>query len=305
MINKSFIALFFLIFFSSCSSFIGSSSVPSEIIRGEGLEVRFNLKNDEWISTTREVRYDIRIKNSGKEDITLNGGDNFKLIFDISGYGDGVIEEDSLNQFYQDVLLGSSKTFKPNEEISREGSLRIVDNIFSNINIEEFNIYLYVNYDYKTTFSNNIDFDLDNNYLQVKDTISQAAPIKIKSIDYFRSSNGPEIQFNIRDEGESGRNSDIVIENYQFRFSNSDITSDCKNFLKVEDRIIPVGSSGRLMLNSDTTEVVISCGIPIREDYNGNLVSTIVSGELNYNYKFSVSQRVRLPDERSLYIVNN
>jgi len=287
-----FLTLFsIIIFFSGCSN----QSLQSNKIdnTGKGLEVELNLKTDEILY--QKINYDMILKNSGKEKLNLQK-ENIKLnSIEKLKNGKDVFTEESLNNFYSKLFNPQLKLFQNQEKKVLDQILKIDSQYFNNINNEEINLVLNINYPYITEFTNNVEINVkDKNKLKILDELSQAAPLKIDKIDLKQGEFDNEfiIIFELKENSNfiSKDNSIIKINEYKFNFKGNELDT-CIYFTKNEnlDKQIQIEN---LILNKKNTLLKIKCKTTINEK---DITITKVSGEIKYDYSSKITKNIKLP----------
>ncbi len=297
-----FLIIFIIFILSSCSD---NNKLPDEIIKGEGLKISFSLTSDKWISTNKQIKYKFILENTGKHPIELNPGTNLKInsqlkTNDPQSYDRSVFTSESVANFYQDIFKDSNNQIFPNQKKIIEGNLEIVEEIFKNPNIKNFKAQLFINYDYITEFSNNLEFNLKNNEFKILDTLSQAAPIKITKmeLDVEKQNEIYNLLLYISDEGQNPQKETIIIEDWNIEMRGIDISSNCKAYKIENSRPIEFKNNEEVKLNKEILNIILRCPIPSDEEMIFEKTTSIISGNLKYNYKLSNEITIKLPDNR-------
>ncbi len=307
--KKYFIIIFLvlILFLSGCSGnnsfFSGNNKIgkTQEDNTGNGLEVDFRISKQDILS--KKLNYEINLKNSGKEPITLTRENiNLHTIQKLND-GSNVFTQDSLNLFYT-KLLGKTQslTLVQNQEKNGIGGiLKIKPEYFENINNEKIDYILNIDYDYKTSFSNNIELNLkenSRNKLTILDSLSQAAPVKINKIKLENGNQESQyiFSFQIIDGSSFLTNKNTIIKfkniiNLKFR---TQFLNNCKYFI-VKNNLNKEVQLENFILNKNNNKLILKCLITINEKEK---INTQISGELEYNYKTQKTETIKLPDDR-------
>lgn len=301
--------LFLMLFFAGCSLSSQSgdyTKIQNEDNSGNGLEVNFDI--DDSRSTFKILRYDLTFYNSGKENVKLSK-DNIKIIASpIRSDGGNQFTSESINTLYSNIFQSSSELIlvQNQPELTIGGILEINDDYFKNDlkQDDNFDINLNINYDYKTSFSNNLKLELDQkNVLKSINSLSQAAPIQISKIEIHQIGiDSYEIGFWIQDYGKRPNTGNAVnLENFQFTFSKDENLQNCNYWEKESGSLINKGpiSSG-VKMQSRTEKILISCPIDLSNFDKNAPFTTSIRGSFDYNYKFTIKKKVSLPKDKSL-----
>lgn len=309
--KKNWIIIFMIIFmllFSSCSKLTGgnaptSSGVEEIDTTGNGLEVKFDITS-KWISN-RRIDYELTLKNSGVEPIKLSR-ENFFLKTDKRlNNGDQIpFTQESQDSFYEQIFKNGEIILSHDQEISGIRGFFEVDETFFKEN-SKLEVGLLVTYDYKTKFTNNVEIDLKKLNLNVLDTLSQAAPVKVTKIELKPSNDlkSYEIGYYIEDKGVStfadGRN--VEFNNFNLKFGENDLNSNCHVWKKnKESKYSDMGimSSENLNLDEKNNILIIAC-IKDFSIYNQEKFTTVTSGSFDYKYKVELKKSVSFPDNKN------
>ena len=307
-------SVFLLISGCSTSSIFPGTSKPSYIntpkvdTTGDGLDVNLKLDN-RWIGD-KLVGYDLSLKNSGIEPIKLSK-DNFKIsTLEILNGNKYVIS--NFNSFYSKVFQNGDLTLYHDQSLPSfvNGEFEINEEYFKDLTKNDFTILLNINYPYKTEFANNVVLNMKTKTLNVKNSLSQAAPINVKKIILKPTINNGiyEIGFYIRDTSNSmfGSFSNLYREadftNMNFKFGTIKL-NDC-SLWKEKDSVLQKVSdnlnyNSMVLNNKNNRELVVVCKIDLRKFKNQETISTIVSGELDYKYYMRFSKKIELPEIRT------
>ncbi len=305
---KKLTLVFFLIFilvFSGCTGFSGGKSKTPEIDRtGEGLKVSFQV-DEKWISV-RQLDYKLTLENSGVEPVVLKK-ENFLLKTDVKMQdSSSVIEQASLDNFYKTLFKDSdSITIYHDQKISDvTGSLYIKDEFFKKRTQEKFQYVLSTKYDYKTTFSNNVQIDLKSSeLLKVLDTPSQAAPVQVKKIELKRLPDEQyAVYYYLKDMGQLSDNQrSVKLKNIQINFRTSTL-SGCKGLVFKDGVYKEVGIEA-LVINADTPEVIIACKVDVSDIEKTSKMITTTFGSFEYSYNIDIVKPITLPAKISEQVV--
>jgi hypothetical protein len=292
-----------LFIFSGCSgglSLGGSSSNSQEDITGTGLKISLDI-DEQWISQ-RKVGYRLEIENTGSEEIKLSS-ENFKLYtlqVDETGTK-SVFTQSSLDNFYDSIFeTGGGAIYLPqNAKLSNiNGQLIIADWYFNNLNFEDFEYTLEVDYPTKTHFTNNIEITKSaKTILKVTDKLSQAAPAQITKISmtpfekdiYY-------LEYLIQNKGsQSNQDYQVRLNNFEFELG-SDNLNDCSGFIEVDGTLRKI-SEENLILNKDKSQLKYICKINL-DDFENTKTTTTTSGQFEYDYSNILSGKINLPTKR-------
>ena len=246
------------------------------------------------------------LENSGVEPIVLKK-ENFLLKTDVKMQdGTSVIEQASLDNFYKTLFKDSdSITIGHDYEISGvSGSLYIKDEFFKKRTQEKFQYVLSTKYDYKTTFSNNVEIDLKSSeLLKTLDTPSQAAPVQVKKIQLKRLPDEQyAIYYYLKDMGQLSDNQrSVKLKNIKINFRTSELTG-CKGLVFKDGVYKDVGIES-LVLNADTPEVIIACKVDISDIEKTSKMITTTFGSFEYSYNIDVVKPIKLPEKISEQVV--
>jgi len=309
---KKIILMIFLttiLIISGCSSQSGSSfssnqktGTQSKDITGSGLEVDFTINTDDILA--KKISYNLNIKNSGEKTIKLNK-DNIKLItIEKLNDGSNIFTQKSLENFYSNIFSSNELSLVQNQEITGiSGILEINDKYFKNINNDKFSYILNLNYNYQTTFSNNVQLDLSkslNNRLNLLDQLSQAAPVKLENINLLNGPTNSEyiLEFKIVDDNSFSFSKETIVKfsNLEFKFKNQ-ILNNCKYYIKTNKYNKEINFEN-FILNKENKEVILKCLVDLSKNKNSGPINTIVSGNLFYNYDSKIINEIKLPDKR-------
>lgn len=305
---KKLTLAFFLIcilVFSGCTGFSGGKSKTPEVDRtGEGLKVTFEV-DEKWISV-RQLDYKLTLENSGVEPVVLKK-ENFLLKTDVKMQdSSSVIEQASLDNFYKTLFKDSdSITIYHDQKISDvTGSLYIKDEFFKKRTQEKFQYVLSTKYDYKTTFSNNVQIDLKSSeLLKVLDTPSQAAPVQVKKIELKRLPDEQyAVYYYLKDMGQLSDNQrSVKLKNIQINFRTATL-SGCKGLVFKDGVYKEVGIEA-LVINADTPEVIIACKVDVSDIEKTSKMITTTFGSFEYSYNIDIVKPITLPAKISEQVV--
>lgn len=307
--KKLFIGLFliFVLVFSGCSSggsgfsLFGSSSKTPVVDRtGEGLKVNFETKED-WIST-RELRYTLTLENTGIEPVVLKK-ENFKLVTNQDGI---VLDQMSVDNFYNLVFKGSDTlTIYHDQKITGiVGSIFLDKDFFEKKTRENFDYVLKIKYDYKTSFSNNLEIDLmSSNLIKILDSVSQAAPVQVTKIELKPiSSNEYVLNYYLNDKGQtSAEDRRVNLKNMKIVFRTTELTG-CKGIVYKDSVYKDVGLDS-LVISRDTPEIIVACKVDISDVEKNSKMTTTTFGSFDYEYKIDVKKTITLPKKVGEQIV--
>ena len=279
----------------------GSSSDPQqEDITGTGLKISLDL-DDQWISQ-KKIGYRLEIENTGSEEIKLSKS-NFKLYtlqVDETGTK-SVFTQNSLDKFYDSVFEtdGGVIYLPQNAKLSNINGQLIIDNwYFQNLNYENFEYTLEVDYPTKTHFNNNIEITKSKKtILKVTDKLSQAAPVQITKISmspfekdiYY-------LEYLIQNKG-SQYSQDFQVRLSDFNFElGSESLDECSGFIDVDGTLRKI-SEENLVLNEDKSQLKYICKINLK-DFEDVKTTTTTSGQFEYDYSNIISGKITLPTKR-------
>lgn len=279
----------------------GKSDVPENDIIGTGLKISLDF-DDQWISQ-KKLTYRLSIENTGSEEIVLSKN-NFKLYtLQVDSTGTkSVFTDNSLENFYDTIFeSGGGKIVLPqNAKLSNiNGQLIISDWYFNNLNVEDFEYTLEVNYPTKTIFNNNIEITKsEKNILKVTDKLSQAAPVQISKISASPFENDIYyLEYIIQNKAsQSGQNFEVKLRNFEFELG-SDSLNDCSGFLQEKDSLKKI-SEENLLLNQDRSQLKYICKVDFK-DYDNSKTTTTTNGQFEYDYSNLIEGKINLPSSRS------
>jgi hypothetical protein len=279
----------------------GSSSDPNpEDITGTGLKISLDL-NDQWISQ-KKIGYRLEIENTGSEEIKLSKS-NFKLYtlqVDETGTK-SVFTQNSLDKFYDTIFEteGGAIYLPQNAKLSDiNGQLIIDDWYFQNLNYENFEYTLQVDYPTKTHFNNNIEITKSaKKILTVTDKLSQAAPVQITKISmtpfekdiYY-------LEYLIQNKGsQSSQDFEVRLSEFNFELG-SESLDECSGFIDVDGTLRKI-SEENLVLNEDKSQLKYICKINLK-DFEDSKTTTTTTGQFEYDYSNIISGKINLPTKR-------
>lgn len=306
--------LFLLLFlFSSCSSFLSKSTKVDSVDRtGSGLKIVLTVDTT-MLQSMRKINYVLTLSNSGVDKIKLTK-DNFKLLTDQTTIdGSSVLTKESVDAFYSEIFKDwDGILYHDDKRKGIKGSFFVDPTFFKDRTKKKFNIILNANYDYTTKFSNNIDINLDeNNFFNVLDDESQAAPINmnkivlepyqdnIYTVTYYFTDKGKDTLSSsmggLIDSFDTSTN--IKKENIKIKFRNQDLSlNDC--FIMKENSDDSVEKMNELVLNSNAKKSYIVCQVDLSDFKNGVKTTITTSGSFSYNYKITNVNLITLPEKR-------
>jgi len=285
-----------ILVFSGCA---GGSSVKTgsgqEDKTGYGLKA--TLKFDtRWISSGK-VNYELTLVNSGVNTVTITQGDNFKLTTKMKLEGANLFTDDSINNFYSRVFQnGNDITLGHDQTITVAGVLQIRDDVLASKTIDSFDYVLQIIYHYKTEFNNNIHINTEfktSNLMTVKDSVSQAAPVQVTSLELIPGTTNTDydLLFGVEDKAKSYSSSvqPVQIDNIVFSMGNAQL-SGCTPWTKESSNQYKTMDSPKL--SSEFRNLVMRCQVSIDE---GKDYDTKVFGSFEYDYKIVQTGTVNLP----------
>ncbi len=294
----SIILILFSITGCSTLNMNSDSQSSSKIDRtGNGLEVELNL-DDSYIST-RLISYELNLENTGFEPITLNK-DN--IIISTTQLGD-ILK--GLDKFKENLFFIEPLVLNHNQKLSPilKGEFEIDKNYFNDLNHHKIQLNLDINYDYKTIISNNINLDLKNRELNILDSVSQAAPVIIKRIIMKPTIDKGiyDLGFYIEDNSNLIQYENIIVkfDEINLKLGNENL-NDCKIFLEDDNNLVKISDTLQYSkkINFQSTDyLLIICRINLNK-YGSESFNTLISGEMDYNYAFSINKEINLPDSR-------
>lgn len=297
--KRNFVLIFLMLFvFSACSgglNFGGSkTNYPDAVRSGDGLRISFNL--DDRLIKSGKLSYEVTLSNDGKESIVLNR-ENFKLGVDTT---EQVFTQDSIDKFYLGVLGGESLTLYQGQEIVKSGVLILDSNFLSDRVLPDFKVSLDVNYDYKTEFNNNLEFYLDKSVFNLRtlDSVSQAAPVQIRSINLEPDfADSYLLEFEFSNVGQSGnlfaKEIVIDIDNFNVVLGTNDISSNCVPVYRKGNYDVEV-ENRKYKINDNEGTLVAKCNVNFPNQV-GEGFNTKVQGSFDYNYKMKFETKITLP----------
>lgn len=297
----SFIILLILLvtLFSACNlKFSGNSytDTPKTDQTGQGLEVTFKIydKNN-MLKTKKQLLYELNLKNSGIESITLKP-ENIKLktneiISSISKEYPDIFTDETLNLFYEKIFSNTDLILYHDQEKKISGILALEPN-FDTKAKDTIEYTFDINYDYTTKFFANLELKQTNGIYETTTNTLQAAPIQINKIELIPAIGDDEyyLTYHIYDKGQRGSLSPATtIKNLDLTFRTSDISSSCtpryeKSSSKPQDIIIRTDDN-----------LILECPITLDSD-EGDL-PTQTSGSFSYNYALRITGTINLPKE--------
>lgn len=279
----------------------GSNSDPQEEdITGTGLKISLDL-DDQWISQ-KKIGYRLEIENTGSEEIKLSKS-NFKLYtlqVDETGTK-SVFTQNSLDKFYDSIFDSESGAIylPQNAKISDVNGQLIIENwYFENLNYEDFEYTLEVDYPTKTHFNNNIEITKSNkNILKVTDKLSQAAPVQISKISMSPFENDIYyLEYLIQNKGsQNSQDFQVRLDNFEFELGSENL-NECSGFIEVDGTLRKI-SEENLVLNKDTSQLKYICKVNLK-DFEYSKTTTTTSGEFEYDYSNIISGKIKLPEKR-------
>ncbi|NQZ85370.1 MAG: hypothetical protein HRU03_06645 [Nanoarchaeales archaeon] len=294
-----------LLVLSGCStgglSLGGKSNTNQEDITGTGLEITFDL-DTKWIEQ-KKIGYTLEIENTGKEEIKLSR-ENFKLYtLQVDNTGTKtVFTPKSLEKFYDTVFDTESRVIYLPQNTKLElssGQLIIDDWYFNNLNFEDFEYVLEIDYPTKTTFNNNIEITKSNkdDLLKISGKLSQAAPVQISKI--ILSHNEKEIyylEYIIENKGSSyGQDFKVRLKEFDFNLGIEPL-SECSGFILIDDKKIKI-SPENLILDKNKPVLRYICRVDLSH-YDKGLTTTTTQGVFEYDYSNIITDKIQLPKQR-------
>ncbi len=301
---KKVYAILFLIgvlFFSGCASSNVKQGSDSEIVNGRGLEVDFQI-DDNRISVGK-IAYKLTLENSGKNPVELVRGDNFKIRTKQDWSSGEIITSESINSFYSKIFEeNNERIIRNGEEIIVSGVLEINPDFLREADLENIDLEILINYNYKTEFTNNViidtTYEMGTDLFKVDGNVKQAAPVQITKIklEPTLSKGNYELNFYFDDKGnrQMGDDGSVKLSNLKFEFSRDDIASSCKPYYEIGDKFQSVDE---YVLNENVGDFVVICEVSI--DENLGFYNTIISGSFEYDYNLKFTETIDLPEKDS------
>lgn len=310
--NK-FLVLFLIVgslFFSGCGGLnFGGSSNPSNVpevdITGKGLDVSFSIDTKHIIN--RRIDYEISFENSGLETVKIEKNNLLFLTSKQDKSGDFILDRETLDVFYNKLFENDNVlTLIHDQKIGPiKGYFLIDDNWFEDKTNQNFELIFSVEHkNYKTTFSNNLEIDLNDLSLRKLDSVSQAAPVQLTDIDFLVGNAGNLIIYEISDIGNmdsSTRN--ILLKDFEIQFGVKSLSlSSCNVFIHGDEGLEkrgPASNLDNLKLNLKINKLYLYCNVDLDENYD-DVFTTATSGSFKYDYKITNKKSITLPNKRNL-----
>lgn len=293
-----------LFILSSCASLPGLNSGGSgggpdirEPTTGRGLELNFRI-DTRWISL-KEVGYRLEVRNSGRDPIILRP-ENVRLrTSEVLQDGSSAITQDSLQEIYSQLFSQSGELILNNGQNKVvTGVITIDDRYFDDLNRQSFTYVLSVEYDYRTSFSNNVVVDMENRRVSV-DRISQAAPVQMTRIELEPRQGGRYVlTYHIEDRGDSSnlRGKRVEITNREINFGSNRLS--CDPYRLENDNRRELLTSGAI-LTDNSNRILLVCDFnPSDYERQDGLVNSQTFGSFEYRYTVERSGTVSLPRQR-------
>ncbi len=301
--KKMFILLVlsFSLLFAGCSNLGGSSNggqtgAGEEVVKGEGLEVRFNI-DDKYLDFTPDLDYSIEIENSGKHPITLDQSDISIETLQLNDDGSGIIEEQSFEALKDNLFSKNSQIRMPyGTKREAHGTLKIIEDFYKQTAVSDFTINLNIKYEYETDFNNNLEINVAKNEMDT-DTISQAAPVQMTNIEYRpKDETSFRLIYTIEDVGDSRFDETIVeIDRIDVKLGNNNPNS-CEVYVEEGNKKTKVDNN-QIRLTKDLQKVLYVCDYNLEWDRD-ETINTVTSGSFTYNYELEFEETIRLPENR-------
>lgn len=284
-------------FFSAFESSASHSNSGKEVDNtGSGLDLKLNIDSKN-INSGRLI-YEVSMENSGAEPILINTG-NFKLGTK-QEYGSGILESGTVEAFYTKVLSSWDGKLYQNMDFKQGGVLKISDD-FLKSHVEGFDMFLRVNYPYKTEFVTNIELVENYGLFEIKSgkSFEQASPIQVNKVDLIPDvgENMYILEVEINDKGDRGdisklEDKGIVLNNFDIFFGKESLRGKCE----IKPETVEVSSSIDLknFKVMDGSKLVLECPVSIVEKEG---FVTQITGSFDFEYDIVDSVSVRIPKD--------
>jgi hypothetical protein len=289
--------LLLVVFFSGCDLLGGGprTGAVDEVVRGDGLRIDFKL--DSRGLSFGGVRYEITFHNTGRDPVTITR-DTLRLttIEQAGPIGTGVFTSESLSAFYDSIFRHGEVVVHQGQKIGPiSGTLYIIDDFFNSIAYDSFTSVLEFSYPYKTYLRNNLEIDLGGTgLLKVMDTLSQAAPLKVTSINLQQKSLSEfAIEYTLEDRGlYANQQQSVSVDNHSLSFRNQSL-NNCKYYVEDDWGRKEIA---RVVITRNTPQVQVSCPVSFSDEDKEHVFTTFTSGEFEYIYSITVVNNVRFRD---------
>lgn len=303
--NKIYYGFFLILIllFSGCAGSNSQNNPTPVQINGEGLKMDF--QTDEKFITVRQIDYILTLENTGLEPVVLTKN-NFKLTTVNKVGSNSVFDQASVDKFYNTLFKSeNSLTIYRNQKITGViGSLFVNEDFFKLKTQENFEYILSTKYDYKTSFSNNLQLDFkSSNLITILDPVSQAAPVKITKIELSPLSTSDYVlKYYLSDKGQSSANDRTVsLKNVNILFRTTQLSS-CKGLVFKDGTYKEVGIES-LKINKEMSEVIVACKVSFTDADKASKFITTTSGSFEYTYQIDIKKTINLPQKSADQIV--